>query len=179
MLPGLGPGSQANWGIMNFMQQVNPFDPDSYPAHKTVSEMLAASYEDMAAAMRKASEGYSCRIHQLDQTVTFILDNQEEVHLRVRKIETLFQDSQVKELNVLCRTDFENVLILAKKLNMRISAFSTYFTVHLTAEKDFMHTWNDAIMAMDHPAKFFETLDEIKRPIFLNLNHYVISRISD
>jgi len=51
--------------------------------------------------------------------------------------------------------------------------------VILNADPEFMELYNDQIVTLDQPAKFFETLDEIKRPIFLNLNHYVIARISD
>ena len=141
--------------------------------------MANATHDEFARALERAARGIASRVHQLDETVVFMLDNQQEVRLRVRKIEIEYANSKVLALRVYCRTDFENVLILAKKLNMRIAAFATWFTVILRAEPEFMASWNEQILAMNHPAKFFETLDELKRPIFLNLNHYIIARISD
>lgn len=156
-----------------------PEEESDSPKHMTAGELLSATYTDLNLALNKSVQGISSRIHQLDQTVTFILDNHQEVVLRVRKLEIEHAQGQVLSFNAHCRTDFENVLILAKKLKMRISAFSAYFTVILTARPDFVEEWNDAIIGMKHPAQFFETLDELKRPIFLNLNHYIFSRISD
>ena len=144
-----------------------------------LNEAFVASQHDLQAAMQRAILGVGTLLHELDETVVFMLDNHEEVRLRVRKIEIAHANDQVLDLKVFCRTDFENVLILARKLNMRISAFSTWFTVVLTGEPEFTETWTEAILGMKHPSLFFETLDELKRPIFLNLNHYIISRISD
>jgi hypothetical protein len=146
---------------------------------QVVEQLLDDTYDDLQQALRVANFGVSSLIFQIDNTVTFMLDNHQEVVLRVRKVEVESFDDEVQSLRVHCRTDFENVLILAKKLKMKISAFSTHFTVVLSSEPEFMRTWNDAILAMNRPALFFETLDELKRPIFLNLNHYIISRISD
>ena len=149
-----------------------------YPDAQAASELLSATYLDLNKAMAQAARGFSSRIHQLDQSVTFMLDNHQEVRLQVQKIEIMHRNGNVEDFKVHCRTDFENVLILAQKIKMRISAFSAYFTVILSATEDFKADWNDAIVAMDKPAAFFETLDDIKRPIFLNLNHYIFARIS-
>ncbi len=152
--------------------------------------MLGDTYVEMSKAMGRAVRGVSTRVHELDSEVTFILDNHQEVRLQVKKIELLYIKNgeyeaetntyfdTVKELNVYCRTNFENVLILAQKMKMKISAFSPNFSVTLTATKAFVEEFEDDIMAMKKPADFFETLDDIKRPIFLNLNHYIYSRIS-
>jgi hypothetical protein len=51
--------------------------------------------------------------------------------------------------------------------------------VILSASPEFLENRNKEIIGLERLSDFFETLDEIKRPIFLNLNHYVISRISD
>lgn len=146
---------------------------------RPVTEMLAHTSIDLFQAFERASLGISSLTHQIDNRVVFILDNHQEVSLRVRKIAIEYVPERALDLKVHCRTDFENVLILAKKLNMRIAAFATNFTVILSAEEHFLEQWNEAVLNMDHPARFFETLDELKRPIFLNLNHYIISRISD
>ena len=144
-----------------------------------VEELLGATHNDLAQAFERATRGIATIAHQLDHTVVFMLDNHQEVSLRVRKIEVEHAEGEVLSLKVFCRTDFENVLILAKRLNMRIAAFATWFTVILSAEPEFIQTWQAQILELDHPSKFFETLDELKRPIFLNLNHYIIARISD
>lgn len=149
------------------------------PKNKPPVPFISKSNQDFKMALERSHAGISSRIHTLDNTVTFMLDNQKEVVLRVRKIDIEHQHGTVQSLRIHCRTDFENVLILAKKLNMKISAFSAFFTVILSAEKSFIEEWNDAIMEMNHPAKFFETLDDLKRPIFLNINHYIVARISD
>lgn len=159
--------------------QFPAYPPGEFPAHNTATETMRATYVDLQMALQRSAQGVGVRIHQLDNTVTFVLDNQQEVVLRVRKIDIEHKAGQVLNLQVHCRTDFENVLILAKKLNMRIGAFSQHFTVILAAEPAFIDTWNAEILQMEHPSQFFETLDEIKRPIFLNLNHYIIARISD
>lgn len=148
-------------------------------ALSSATELLRATFVDLQSAMQRSMNGVSTRIHQIDNTVTFVLDNQHEVVLRVRKIDIEHQQGEALNMNVHCRADFENVLILAKKLNMRIAAFSQHFTVILSAEPGFLATWNEAILNLHQPAQFFETLDDIKRPIFLNLNHYIIARISD
>ncbi|MBF2054610.1 MAG: hypothetical protein IGS03_14285 [Candidatus Sericytochromatia bacterium] len=141
--------------------------------------LLIASNILLNTSLRRAARGVSSRIHELDQTVKFMLDNHQEVVLRVRQIDIEHQQGEVLSMRVVCRTDFENVLILAQKLRMKIAAFSVHFTVILSARPEFMAQYNDQILAMDHPRLFFETLDDIKRPIFLNLNHYITARISD
>lgn len=156
-----------------------PFDMNQYVDPHGADELLASAYDDLAKALARASNGVSSRVFQLDETVTFMLDNHQEVRLRVRQIEVESNRGQALTLRVHCRTDFENVLVLAKKLKMRIGAFSSHFSVVLSGQPEFVATWNEAIMALDHPSRFFETLDELKRPIFLNLNHYIIARISD
>ena len=150
-----------------------------YSEHSSAGQLLSKSYVELQKALGRADAGVSSRIHELDNTVTFMLDNQKEVVLRVRKIDIEHIDGDVQAMHIYCRTDFENVLILAKKLNMKISAFSAHFTVVLKANEAFLETWSEAIMNMRHPSKFFETLDELKRPIFLNINHYIVARISD
>lgn len=152
---------------------------DIYAPTHSIHDLLDGTSDDMTRVMQLAQEGISCTIHQLDNTVVFILDNHQEVTLRVRKIEIQSVFGEVIDFLVYCRTDFENVLVLAKKLNMRIGAFATYFTVILKAAPDFLATWNQAMHDMEHPSLFFETLDDIRRPVFLNLNHYIIARISD
>lgn len=154
-------------------------DPESFPSSPRVQQLMSASYDDLHLALQRAANGVSSLVHHLDETVVFMLDNHLEVTLRVRRIEVEYQGDRVLDFKVFCRTDFENVLILAKKLNMRIAAFATWFTVILSAEPSFAETWNEAILGLERPAQFFETLDELKRPIFLNLNHYIIARISD
>jgi len=150
-----------------------------YSEHQTAGKLLSKSYVTLQEALNRSTHGISSCIHELDNTVTFILDNQKEVVLRVRKIDIEHIQGEVQSMQVSCRSDFENVLILAKMLKMKISAFSAHFTVVIEVNDSFIEEWNDAIMEMDHPAKFFETLDELKRPIFLNLNHYTVARISD
>lgn len=145
----------------------------------SASELLKKTHVDTSEALRRAEYGISTRIHQLDQSVTFMLDQSQEVVLRVSKIDIQYQQNQVLSMYIHCRTNFENVLFLAKKLRMKIAAFSAHFTVILSARPELIENWEQAILDMDHPAKFFETLDEIKRPVFLNLNQYVIERISD
>lgn len=154
-------------------------DNQPLPDPQVYHELMQSVSVPMQKALDLAAQGISCHIHSLDENVTFILDNQQEVVLRVREIVVEFSKNKALALRIHARTDFKNVLVLAKKLNMKMGAFSTWFTVILTANPEFMETWNDQIVALDQPAKFFETLDEIKRPIFLNLNHYVIARISD
>lgn len=157
----------------------NPPNPTpEFPDTPDIGPLLKSSYVDMDAAISRAIAGISTRTHHLNQDVTFILDNHQEVRLRVKKVEILYQDNRVTSMQVNCRTNFENVLILAQKINMRIAAFSNFFSVTLQAQEEFIETWNDAILELKRPADFFETLDELKRPIFLNLNHYLFSRIS-
>lgn len=156
--------------LPDFNQYVDPHGAD---------DMLAATEQALAEGFARAREGISSLGFQLDETIVFMLDNHQEVHLRVRQIDIAQAGNTAMNLRVFCRTDFENVLILAKKLKMKISAFSTYFTVVLSATADFLRDRNQAVLELDQPAKFFETLDELKRPIFLNLNHYIIERISD
>lgn len=142
-------------------------------------QLLSESATLLDSSLKRASQGISSRIHELDQTVKFILDNHQEVVLRVRRLDIEYVNDEVFNLRVICRTDFENVLILAQKLRMKIAAFSVHFTVILSAKPEFMAEYNQQILDMHHPRDFFETLDEIKRPIFLNLNHYITARISD
>lgn len=157
----------------------NPSNPPpEFPDTSDVGPLLKDSYVDMDAAISRAIAGISTRTHHLDQDVTFILDNHQEVRLRVKKVEILYQQDSVKSMQVHCRTNFENVLILAQKINMRIAAFSNFFSVTLQAQDEFIDAWNDTILNLNRPADFFETLDELKRPIFLNLNHYLFARIS-
>lgn len=151
----------------------------SLPDPEVYHELVQSVRSPLKTAFELAAQGISCHIHSLDENVTFILDNQEEVVLRVREIVVEFAEGKALSLRIYARTDFKNVLILAKKLKMKMGAFSTWFTVILAADPEFMETWNEQIIGLDQPAKFFETLDHIKRPIFLNLNHYVITRISD
>jgi hypothetical protein len=146
---------------------------------KSVHELMRLSQPEVNKAMHFSQQGISCHIHSLDENVVFMLDNQEEVVLRVREIEIEYVGHEVIEFNVYARCDFKNVLILAKKLNMKMGAFSSNFTVTLKGHPDFVETFADAIIGMRRIPLFFETLDEIKRPIFLNLNHYIIARISD
>lgn len=152
---------------------------DIYSPTDSIQPLLRDTQADLAYALELADTGVSVTLHQLDNTVDFVLDNQQEVRLRVKKIEIQHVFGEAVDFLVSCRTDFENVLILAKKLNMRIAAFATHFTVVLQASPEFRAQWNDEIVEMRHPSQFFETLDEIRRPIFLNLNHYIIARISD
>jgi len=156
------------------------FDPSKdFSGSKASTELLKKTNVDINEALKRSEHGISSWIHQLDQSVTFMLDQQQEVQLRVSKIDIQYHQDKVLNMYIHCRTNFENVLFLAKKLRMKISAFSAHFTVILSARPEFMAEWNDEILAMDPPAKFFETLDEIKRPVFLNINHYIIARISD
>ncbi len=162
------------------MVQNNKPDPlKDFPGGHAPTELLKKTHVEMNEALKRAEFGISTRIHQLDQSVTFMLDQKQEVILRVSKIDIQYQQEQVLRMYIHCRTNFENVLFLAKKLKMKIAAFSAHFTVILSARPELIENWNEAILAMDHPAKFFETLDEIKRPVFLNINQYVIERISD
>ncbi len=157
----------------------NPTNPTpEFPDTPDIGPLLKSSYVDMDAAISRAIAGISTRTHHLDQDVTFILDNHQEVRLRVKKVEILYQGKRVTSMQVNCRTNFENVLILAQKINMRIAAFSNFFSVTLQAQEEFIETWNDTILDLKRPADFFETLDELKRPIYLNLNHYLFARIS-
>jgi len=156
-----------------------PAESQNPQDHEAVQRLLQATYLDLQTAMQRSQGGVSTQMHELDQTVTFMLDNHQEVVLRVRKIDIEHRGKEVLSMRVHCRTDFENVLILAQKLRMKIAAFSVHFTVVLSASPEFIQDWGEKILLMDHPARFFETLDELKRPIFLNLNHYVIARISD
>lgn len=162
-------------------------NPSSHPSEPSknafldtsqAGEMLSDSYLDLSTALSKAIQGISSRIHQIDQDVTFILDGHQEVRLRVKKIEILYQGGSVLDFKVHCRTNFENVLILAQKINMRIAAFSTFFSVTLQGHPDFVEDWNDSILELLQPADFFETMDVIKKPLFLNLDYYIFSRIS-
>lgn len=150
-----------------------PFDPQS------LEKLIAGSQPVLAKALALAEMGLSSITHSLDEDVTFILDNQEEVVLRLKEIRIEYVENRVSELMLYARCDFQNVLILAKKLKMKMGAFSSHFTVMLKGHPEFVETFNDQIIQMKEPADFFETLDEIKRPIFLNLNHYIIARISD
>lgn len=149
-----------------------------FPDTSKAAALLKNSYVDVDSAVSRALMGISTRTHHLDQDVTFLLDNHQEVRLRVKKIEILHRQDQVESMQVFCRTNFENVLILAQKINMRIAAFSNFFSVTLQAQEEFIEVWNTQILEMKRPADFFETLDELKRPIFLNLNHYLFSRIT-
>ena len=137
------------------------------------------STETLYKALELASEGISSHTHSLDDSVTFMLDNNQEVVLRVREIDVAYIGNKALYLRIIARADFQNVLILAKKINMKMGPFSHYFSVILSASPEFLENWNQQIIGMERISDFFETLDEIKRPIFLNLNHYVISRISD
>ncbi len=159
---------------------INPSESskESFPDTFTAGEMLSDSYMDLSAALSKAVQGISSRIHQIDQDVTFILDGHQEVRLRVKKLEILYQGAKVIDFKVHCRTNFENVLILAQKINMRIAAFSTFFSVVLQGHPEFIEDWNDAILELLGPVDFFETMDVIKKPLFLNLDYYIFSRIS-
>jgi hypothetical protein len=149
------------------------FDPQS------LEQLMTSSQPALAKALALAEMGLSSITHSLDEDVVFILDNQEEVVLRLKEIRVEYIDNLVSDLLLYARCDFQNVLILAKKLNMKMGAFSSHFTVILKGHPEFVETFNDQIIQMKEPADFFETLDEIKRPIFLNLNHYIIARISD
>lgn len=155
----------------------NSSRPPSDP--KSLEQLMTASQPALAKALALADIGLSCIIHSLDEDVTFMLDNHEEVVLRLKEIRIEYVEALVSELMLYARCDFKNVLILAKKLNMKMGAFSSHFTVMLKGNPEFQETFNDHILQMTTPAAFFETLDEIKRPIFLNLNHYIIARISD
>jgi hypothetical protein len=137
------------------------------------------SSEILYTALDLAADGISSHIHTLDENVTFMLDNQQEVVLRVREIDVAHQNGRALYMRVIARTDFQNVLILAKKINMKMGPFSSHFSVILSASPEFLENRNKEIIGLERLSDFFETLDEIKRPIFLNLNHYVISRISD
>ena len=159
------------------MNQPSDAQPD-FSEMPDTTPLVQQSYLDLNAALARAISGIATRIHHLDQDVTFLLDNHQEVRLRVKTVEIMHEKGEVKNFKVNCRTNFENVLILAQKINMRIAAFSTFFSVTLRGEPDFVTQWNDEILNMEKPADFFETLDELKRPIFLNLNHYIFSRIT-
>ncbi|PIQ25812.1 hypothetical protein COW36_21975 [bacterium (Candidatus Blackallbacteria) CG17_big_fil_post_rev_8_21_14_2_50_48_46] len=154
-------------------------DASKLPDPQAYQQLMNGAAAPLSKAFELAAQGVSSHIHSLNENVTFILDNSEEVTLRVIEIDIEHAEGKALALRIQARTDFKNVLVLAKKLNMKIGAFSTYFTVILNADPEFMELYNDQIVTLDQPAKFFETLDEIKRPIFLNLNHYVIARISD
>lgn len=160
-------------------QAIERVQKDNVSGDTSAGELMAHSFVDFQVAIQDALRGLSTRQFDVKQDVVFMLDNKKEVQLRVRKIRLQYHKDRVHSLEVDCRTDFENVLILAKKLKMKISAFSTYFTVHLSASQDFKEEFNDRILEMKTVDRFFETLDELKRPIFLNLNHYIVSRISD
>ncbi|MGE3726514.1 MAG: hypothetical protein AB7I41_13235 [Candidatus Sericytochromatia bacterium] len=146
---------------------------------QSLDQLMMASQPALAKALELSAVGISSITHSLDEDVTFILDNQEEVVLRLKEIRIEYSENLVSDLMLYARCDFKNVLILAKKLNMKMGAFSSHFTVVLKGHPEFVETFNDQIIQMKEPADFFETLDEIKRPIFLNLNHYIIARISD
>lgn len=146
---------------------------------QSLEQLMAGSQPTVAKALALAEMGLSSITHSLDEDVTFILDNHEEVVLRLKEIRVEYVENLVSDLMLYARCDFQNVLILAKKLNMKMGAFSSHFTVILKGHPEFVETFNDSIIQMTEPADFFETLDEIKRPIFLNLNHYIIARISD
>lgn len=167
--------SQSNESNEQEAPSENQTDLNSLAADTSPSD----DFMNLQIAIERSQKGISTLLHELDQTVTFMLDNHKEVVLRVRKIDIEYVGDEVITMRVHCRTDFENVLILAKKLKMRISAFAAFFSVVLSTTPEFVEDYNDEILAMDHPAKFFETLDELKRPIFLNLNHYIVARISD
>ena len=158
----------------------NPSEPaqERFPDTSQAGPMLNDSYMDLNSALAKAIQGISSRIHHIDQDVTFILDGHQEVRLRVKKVEILYRGAEVIDFKVYCRTNFENVLILAQKINMRIAAFSTFFSVVLQGHPDFIEDWNDVILELLQPADFFETMDVIKKPLFLNLDYYIFSRIT-
>lgn len=142
---------------------------------------LLNSQKDVFLALQKANMGISSHIHSLNQQVTFMLDNHEEVELLVKRIEVEYtkKTGLTRHLRVYTQTDFKNVLKLAKKINMKMRDFHPTYSVVLEANPEFKHKFNDKIIHLDHVAKFFETLDEIKRPIFLNLNYYIVAKISN
>ena len=133
----------------------------------------------MAEAIEKAIEGFNVNKHLVDQLVTFMLDNTEEVKLRVKQIEILAQDDQISSLRIYAQANFKNVLKLAKKLNMKMSAFNKTFTVILNALPELLEIAKPHLQNMTHVSVFFEAMDgETKHPIFFNLNQYKIERIS-
>lgn len=160
------------------MSSVDPSSQPAYDPH-SLDQLMQGVQPVLAKAIALAEMGVSSIIHSLDEDVTFMLDNHEEVVLRLKEIRIEYSNELVSDLLLYARCDFKNVLILAKKLNMKMGAFSSHFTVILKGHPEFLETFNDQIIQMKEPAQFFETLDAIKRPIFLNLNHYIIARISD
>lgn len=147
-----------------------------------LQELLKRSGTLLPGLMFNAFDGYSTHLHQIDNSVTFILDHRDEIPLQVRCVEVLYTNretgSRAEELKVYCLGELDSVLKLAKKLRMKMRDFDQVFTVILTARPEFVAEYSDVIANMFHVRAFFETLDDMKRPVFNNLDHYVISRIS-
>ena len=113
------------------------------------------SSEILYTALDLAADGISSHIHTLDENVTFMLDNQQEVVLRVREIDVAHQNGRALYMRVIARTDFQNVLILAKKINMKMGPFRRHLHGILSAMPEILENKNTEITRLESPSVFF------------------------
>lgn len=148
--------------------------------NEPITHLLTGIEQEFGQALVHALEGRDVQDFFLDRWVTFFQDNAEEVKLRVSQIEFLKTkgQGQAVEVRVYGKANFQNVLKLAQKLNMKLSAFNRDLKVVLKAKPDLVALVNTQLPALNMASDVLNLKNDRNQFVFTNLDLYQIERIS-
>lgn len=148
------------------------------PQTEPVKHLLTGIEQEFGDALRHALDGQAVTSFLLDRWITFLQDNAEEIKIRVSQVQIIKTKDTVTEVRVFGKANFQNVLKLAKKLNMKISAFNRDLKVIFKAKPELVALVDAQLSDLNMASDILNLKNDLNQFVFTNLEHYKIERIS-